>query len=1208
MRHDHRDQRGSALVIVVGLLALLAVIGFGFAVMARLHHTISVHYRASAQNDLIAHAAILYALSDIRYGWPNLPAGAAADDAAFQTGAVAEAVDSPADPWFVDPAIAAHGYEGADNRKHYCNARCSSYALVHDVLGERIGVSIVEVLDSAAKLNINDNYDDNRLRGILITLLGELQLPTDLAKGIVDQRNALPGKRFISLEQLKATNGDGTYKISGMDERSYEILKRYLTVYSWPHRLPAANGFPYYLHPNGADSLERVDSTAAPPDHVRSPININTAGKELLVALLNGIRRATGGTPIDLATARDIATWIVRKRDPENPEHWSEGIDWKAWGGTGYTRSRKHLFSCWSGYPLGAFDTWNEVVDFLYAIAQPPSGQTPPATPFRPLPDFTTEKAETVIAAICPSSFASLLGQNTWNLAFARIRQDGVPELVLRDEGNADTITPDALGKNQLAADGDAHPLCFSSMGRFEIASRTYAFVKAEEGLCYGMDGSETHANKLMDSTNTWSASPPRWRGYSVLIYAGKGEGQLRGIVCVDDPDHDGLGNTLIVDRWSVVPDAGSHYLIVGPGAFVDRVGENADAITIPAGSPHIIQDADPEHKFSWENDEWNGHRVVIYRATVRAGAGPNGEDVEDVAADSVQERIILRTKATGSAPNRTYQLQVMPELDATSLNSGSGHLSYLLLGCDGLVEHQAAVKAYDVIHHTTQEDFETYKAGATRVASGPNACEVDGALPKDRCRRDGWLAVAKKAVPAVDGAFRHNFARRDLAPDQGGTLVIPTLPLEQMVRDVFDRGLLTSEGLHLRSGTTAYPLWSHTGSKSVIRPERDQGGVVSFWFRPDVGFFDTDVPFDRDTILVVRGADDHIRVRYVGSERKLKVTVGIAHVRRYEGVTSTVVNYEPGLRTYEDPEYSDLSASGHEWRPGEWHHLAFAWYECDDTEGGDSTPGYDDDSNPSTPWQDDEPAEGGGDQPGNGLLDFQVGAGARQVFGVLRLWVDGKSSGILEGGKVKDGNKVKPFNFYYALDGTCIQMGNGRGIGGTVDGVLALGHTDKTLDSAEVKAIAAPGNLVRYDPGSGDYGTYTSAAIALPSADAYTLGTVAWTGLLPWFGAAEQWGQPGGPSVHPVRTEVSLGSETSIVVPRSGAPFQCYLGAGVPLRNSANDTISGNGDLAYKVHLFPSHGEEASNEMGKLKGRQTPVLQDITITVLGPIVFYHWR
>ena len=130
MRPLRRSKRGSALVITVGFLSVLALVGFGFAVVMRLHYDTSRYYRATADVELLSQAGILYAIDGIRYHSSNArPAG---DPIAglpflnsFRAGAIAEPTDSPLSPWYIDPLRAQGLYDDGGGGR-YCNLACSS--------------------------------------------------------------------------------------------------------------------------------------------------------------------------------------------------------------------------------------------------------------------------------------------------------------------------------------------------------------------------------------------------------------------------------------------------------------------------------------------------------------------------------------------------------------------------------------------------------------------------------------------------------------------------------------------------------------------------------------------------------------------------------------------------------------------------------------------------------------------------------------------------------------------------------------------------------------------------------------------------------------------------------------------------------------------------------------------------------------------------
>jgi len=1223
-RTPRTPEQGTALIITVGLLAVLAVIGFGFAVLARLHHDISGSYRASAQSDLISKAAINYAVGDIRSGWANAPTKADGSPEppgslrSFQAGAVAEPIDSPASPWFVDPGISNRGYEDTAGRRHYCNLKCNSYALVHEELGPRVGVSNAKVFDCAGKLNINDRDDTNsdRLKATMANLFKELFADmtaancTQLADDILAARNALPDKRFASLDQLRTK-----VPSSFMDARRFEALKHYLTIYSWPHMLPVVNGeFPYEIAPTGsATGLVRLNSnrSSSPAKfYLRSPININTAGKELLYAVFRNIV-AADGTQLTVDEARKIAEWIQRRREPEKRDYWpalSIPATWWAWveptQNPTYREVVQRKIEAWRSYPIGPFDSWNEVADFFNNLTNRSLGDTE-ADPIQTEAPLTAAKAEACVAATSPNATAAgLAGYNTWHLGYSRTKKVSTSanfrEQIARDKHDATCpLAPHVTGKHQIAPNGDTYPLCFSSLGRFEIYSRTYTFLKVEQGAC--TPGTETQTdNTFTDTSKTWTSSPSQYRGYSLLVYAGKGKGQLRGIVYIRDKGA-GTGNTLITDRWSVRPDGASadptvrsRYYIVGPGPLLDRVPTSGSEVTVSSATPHLLTDSTA----TWQDDQWNGHRILTYRGSLSGG-------VETIDDASIQERTIIDTDKASKS------LILAPALD-TNLMANLTYTAYMILGCDGVVEHSVATKAYDVIHHTTQHDFELNRpaaptGGYTYAATGPNGHRaangtVVGTVTASKI--DGWIAARKFPVvaqAAVTNPMLHNFTKADLEPDSGGTFVASNPVKADIQKDALSaNGLFLSDGIHLTGGSANYADFKVTGS--FVTDDRLEGGFVSFWLRPNEDFLKSGTT---RTILKVFGktqGQDEITllVRDSAPKRVLEIEVK-SSATVYEQTLNDGnhkplkadapdVKYKGGTARYTDT--ADIST----WKPGEWHHIAFAWYECIEDASFDTNPTYNTDSNLATRWQDDDLTGEGGKLP-NYILDDDVQC-------AVRVWVDGTATAR--------NTSMPAFNFYANAGAQPADIRLSGDAAATIDGLCVGRHTDKNLPFT----VTPP---ARYDGFTAlQYAEYQSPTITLsnPGGDLITLGTVNFTGFLPFIKEPDRWGGPGGRNVKfPIRVQVGLSSDWSNVFPENGTAnthLQPVV-AGGALVKGANNLITTSGaapTIQYRLYLYPCQGTDTSDTtlLGLLKGRQTPVVEDVTITYLGPVVYYYWQ
>lgn len=1184
MRSRNRHRRATALVITVGLLAVLAVIGFGFAVLMKLNVDSSNYYMAAARIDMLSHAVVMYAVRDIRYGWTmarpaNDPIAGLDVLRSYRAGAAWEPTDNPQAPWYVDPALAGGLYaDGSYGR--FCYLKNSSYGMVHDVLGDRVGVSYAKVLDSASKINVNDTFNVSRLNAILDYLFDELLINTAVDQStaghtvgalsgstITAYRATLPNSRYSTLEQLRGISGNR------MTTRRYDVLKHYLTIYSWPHDPPSVSGFtPYSIEPNATQSLN------ATQNETRSTINVNTAPYEVLVAILRAVRTQSG-TTLTPQEARDVATWIMRKRDPENPEHWTGGFSsaWRTWiTSTDYkTWVRLHQIrhwpralvgsiSAWRGYPVGPFDTWNEFFDFIYSLTDP-AGSSGNDDPFPTV--ITTAKAEAIIAAVCPNTFATRVARNCWPMGYTRLKIDRFGEFRLRDISTANATTPEILGKNDLSTTGYTPEFCFSSRGRFEFHTRTFAFVKADIGTV------TSHSDyTLVDSSKSWGTGPDQWRGYSVLIYDGEGKGQLRAIVT-------NTSQTLTVGKWSKRAGATtpltnntSRYHILGPGPLLDRMGTG---VSVTSTTPHILRDVGTATEpINWENDQWNGYRVAVYRYSGTS-----------IAQESVQERVIIDT--LGAAKS----LVLSPELDKSLLNGGIG---YMILGSYGNVAHDAAAKVYDVIHHTSQKDFAPTNVEpnlCSNIDIGPNP--LNAGVPTS-AEQDGFITVQDKDTSDA-GTFRQNFKNAGLSVDSGGSKVAGAAGGTAKADDIFLGGNAMNDGLYLKADNAGTGDWiAYAPSPQVITSGRDEGGYVSLWFRPDTNCFDG----RPHTICRIKGGaeDADLCLQMVGKTLKLTVrqgdvTYGNLAAGLPGGGTGIVsVKYRKAPR--EHPGVTiNVGNTGHAaihsaWKAGEWHHIAFAWYEY---YHGAAT---NDDGTAATDVKCDHATF----IPENPQLDPQP-----QVAGYLRLWVDGTAVAT-------PGPTVDAFNLVPDASNAVIHFGQPASTAaGTIDGVVARRLTDRTevISGALAPAI---GTLQRYANVAS--AIYNSPVITLPTGIAgkqVCLGTVTWNAFLPWMAETDDWSHKA--TGYPVRVQVKLNGVSSKEMPVEGEYRQPLLGGGCPIVRN-DDTgqpvppASGN-TIQYVVRLSAWHGETAK---GVPRYWQTPVFEDITITYLSPVTFFHWK
>jgi len=398
------------------------------------------------------------------------------------------------------------------------------------------------------------------------------------------------------------------------------------------------------------------------------------------------------------------------------------------------------------------------------------------------------------------------------------------------------------------------------------------------------------------------------------------------------------------------------------------------------------------------------------------------------------------------------------------------------------------------------------------------------------------------------------------------------------------------------------------------------EGGFVSFWFRPDEGFFSST---DRTLVKIVGEAAEDISLVVSGplTARILKMKINAKkHVYEDQGRLADTnhkpadpaapdVTYKGDIPDYIDASYSDIT----KWQPGEWHHVAMAWHECiNDQEDHNLEIGYNSDGNVGTKWQDDDQGGTGG-KPDYELDD--------EVASFVRLWVDGNSSAVTDAA-----NKRKAFNLYAPVaPAGAIRLG-GEAMG-TIDGLIAMSHTDKALAPGSFPNVTLP-QLARYDgvdaaaPANAKYAEYESAPISIPNAggDTITLGTITWNGMLPWMNEADRWG---GPAAGTASTRFGARRSRRHLEHRNpgerqGLPQVLRRAAhlqrrAAPQRLDAHLKHHGGTALKYRIFLLPRQGTvrgtpEGNDHPGLLEGRQTPIVESVTVTYLGPVVFFYWQ
>ena len=796
-------------------------------------------------------------------------------------------------------------------------------------------------------------------------------------------------------------------------------------------------------------------------------------------------------------------------------------------------------------------------------------------------------------------------------------------------------------GKNDVLASSCVAEFQFSSMGRFELESRTFAYVKADMGRS---TTAVSNDYSLTETGKSWGITPAQWRGYSVLIYSGTGEGQLRGIVS-------NTANSVSVAKWLISPDTTSRYFVCGPGPMVDRVdmasdGTSASTITVGNNGAFLL-----DTQATWEDDQWNGYRVVVYRGTPGAGQLLPGSTArmiysESIQAQTIQERIIADTM--GGDATTTRRLVLSPELD----DSGTGHWSYMILGTHGSASHQTVVKAYDVVHQTSEAEFAAAGSTTTHTVVGPNP---DGVAST---HSDGYLTVAAETTgkpDTVTDAFVLNFCDGDFDPEEGGTRV----GAAPAITDVNKGGNLLLDGVHLPADGALHHLdYNVDAAVGIVTQNYDEGdpppdetvpppagalppqdgGFVEFWFRPDVGCMEGTT--ERTLIRIVgkcEAADKHddIRVQMVGT--KLRVVVrssGTApYMRLKAGRTTPPPLPEPQTteqiyRLVKCREQNFVPADADSvsvdvstwvnaydpnagmWQPGQWHRIGVGWYESviigavnDD---GDNYTDYRCDASPGLDTLDD-----------------------MQVRGRVTLYVDGVRIAD-ESAPPKGYTEVNAFNLVPPETGGMIHIGEqGKPPAGTIDGVVAYAHTSAygyfTMRTST--KIARYWSFDHYADFPASQATYLSPIIDLPgtAGKRVALGTARMSVVFPSIYSNVYWlGYRRFPATIAVALNGELTPHSPGITVDAGEPAGGYynedgLCTSLPLRKDVStvselagtDNLLWNqagSSLRYEIKLSAYHWAGTNVAQGFPRFWQVPFVEDVTISYFGPVVFLHWQ
>ena len=270
----------------IGIVAMLAIIGTTFAINMRLEQKAAANYLAGIKAKTLAEAGIDHAIAVLRLY------------------AITQAYSDIDDDWrWYGAAIKVYGTSDYSGAYEVSAVDCASRFYINDGL-YLTGTSKTDRDTRLATMLQN-------LGAAIDNINGTDPAPIGATEGdeIINYRNSMGG--FVTKEQIKETDWGGSGKI--INTTDYRWLKDYITVNTW-------------VDP---DTIRPLGSAATPEVQARAPVNINTALRPVLVAVLQGVATDTVNINaiISQPEADSIAGNIISQRLVRPFTNWNGASD-----------------------------------------------------------------------------------------------------------------------------------------------------------------------------------------------------------------------------------------------------------------------------------------------------------------------------------------------------------------------------------------------------------------------------------------------------------------------------------------------------------------------------------------------------------------------------------------------------------------------------------------------------------------------------------------------------------------------------------------------------------------------------------------------------------------------------------------------------------------------------------------------------------------
>ena len=247
--YRRRNNKGIALILTVGVLALLVLVGTSFAINMMADLKFTRNFENTAKAKYFAEAGINRAIAELLYG---------------NEGFVSDAVDSSTEAWAGNNVFAANIGRG--------------------------GYTVNKIYDCAGQICINDANPN--LSVMLENLVAALGAPLAAGDGAAIAANR-PANGYVTKEEITGILPGATLA----DKKAkYNKMADHITVQAFVDN--------YVINP-----LDLATPYAVTP---RAPVNVNTASREVLIAVLTGI--SDGNNTVTAARAASLADHLINNR------------------------------------------------------------------------------------------------------------------------------------------------------------------------------------------------------------------------------------------------------------------------------------------------------------------------------------------------------------------------------------------------------------------------------------------------------------------------------------------------------------------------------------------------------------------------------------------------------------------------------------------------------------------------------------------------------------------------------------------------------------------------------------------------------------------------------------------------------------------------------------------------------------------------------